>query len=142
MVSKPGGSCAIGSTAVRQAVRLVFDNVTHASAASLDEMIRHVAPDVVFVDPTAATHGRQAFRKIYAQFVTSDAITFKILDWSCSDRTIYVNWTFGTRGKVTNGSYVAWEGVTKLLLNKDSLIAEEVDNWSAVPAAFAPALRK
>jgi ketosteroid isomerase-like protein len=142
MASKPGGTCTIASGAVRQTIKLVFDNVRNASKASLDEMVHHVAPDVVFMDPTASTRGREAFRKVYDPFITTDAITYKITDWSCSNRTIYMDWIFGTKGKVTNDAYVEWEGVSKFVLNKDGLIAEEVDNWSTIPPAFLPLLRK
>ena len=61
-----------------------------------------------------ATQGRQEFRKVFAQFMTSDEITYKILDWGCSGRSVYVRWIFGTKGKATNDEYVEWEGASTL----------------------------
>jgi ketosteroid isomerase-like protein len=110
--SEPVGVCKLHKFTPRQIVQLIFDNVTHATEKSLDAMLTHVSADVVFKDPFMATQGREAFRKVFAQFITTDDITYKILDWSCSGRTVYVNWIFGTKGKATHDQYVEWAKTT------------------------------
>jgi ketosteroid isomerase-like protein len=140
--SEPVGVCDLQKSTPRQVVQLVVDNVVHATQKSLDDLLAHVSPDVVFKDPIMATQGREAFRKVYEQFITSDDITYKILDWSCSARTIYVSWIFGTKGKATQDQYVEWEGVTKLVVGKDDLITLELDNWNAMPPFLLSHLRQ
>lgn len=86
----------------RQVVELIY---TYFRGGPLSEasmkMSKHVSSDIVFKDPVASTRGWPAYGKVYEQFISADQLYYKILDWLCSGRTVYMNWIFGMRNEHT-----------------------------------------
>lgn len=135
------GKCELQPATPRRIVEVIYNNVVNTSKQSLDEMAKHVSPDIVFKDPVSSTKGWPAYRKVYEQFITADQLYYKITDWSCSGRTVYFNWVFGMKNEHTSNQYVEFEGVSKLVLDKDERITLNLDNWNEVPPGYATALR-
>ena len=134
-------SCQLQTFTPRQLVELIYKNVVNTSQATLDEMAEHVSRDVVFKDPVTSTRGWEAYRKVYEQFIGADKLYYRIMDWACSGRTVYMNWVFGMQNEHTGNQYVEFEGVSKLLLDENEQLILNYDNWNEVPAGYMPALR-
>jgi hypothetical protein len=135
------GSCELKTFTPRQVVEMIYTNVVRTSQQTLDEMGKHVSPDIVFKDPVSSTRGWPAYRKVYEQFITADQLYYKISDWSCSGRTVYANWVFGMKNEHTGNQYVEFEGVSKLVLDENDRLVLNLDNWNEVPPGYAGALR-
>jgi hypothetical protein len=135
------GRCELRANTPRRIVEMIYTNVVKTSKDTLNDMAKHVSPDVVFKDPVSSTKGWAAYRKIYEQFITADELYYKILDWSCSGRTIYMNWVFGMKNEHTNNQYVEFEGVSKLVLDENERLVINLDNWNEVPPGYAGSLR-
>lgn len=135
------GQCELTTFTPRQVTELIYENVVHTSQQSLDAMGRHIAPDIVFRDPVTSTKGWPAYRKVYEQFISADQLYYRILDWSCSGRTVYIAWVFGMRNEHTSNQYVEFEGVSKLVLDQQDRIVLDLDSWNEVPPGYAGALR-
>jgi hypothetical protein len=135
------GSCELKTFTSRQVVEMIYTNVVRTSPQTLDEMGKHVAPDIVFKDPVSSTRGWPAYRKVYEQFIGADQLYYKILDWSCSGRTVYANWVFGMKNQYTNNQYVEFEGVSKLVLDANDKLVLNLDNWNEIPPGYAGSLR-
>ncbi|HKT73522.1 MAG TPA: nuclear transport factor 2 family protein [Steroidobacteraceae bacterium] len=135
------GVCELKKDTPRQIVTLIYNAVVKTSNETLDEFGKHVSPDVVFKDPVSSTKGWPEYRKGYEQFEKADQLYYKILDWACSGRTIYMNWVFGMKNEYTHNQYVQFEGVSKLVLDKDERVIVNLDNWNEVPPGYAASLR-
>jgi SnoaL-like domain len=122
-------------------VGLIYAAVVKTSKETLDEFGKHVSPDVVFKDPVTSNKGWPEYRKTYEQFMTADQLYYKITDWACSGRTVYMNWVFGMKNEYTHNQYVEFEGVSKLVLDKNEQLVLNLDNWNEVPPGYAGSLR-
>jgi hypothetical protein len=123
-------------------VQLIYNAVVKTSNETLDEFGKHVSPDIVFKDPVTSVKGWPEYRKTYEQFMTADQLYYKILDWSCSGHTIYMNWQFGMKNQYTHDQYVEFEGISKLVLDKNERLVLNLDNWNEVPPGYATSLRR
>ena len=135
------GSCELHAYTPRQVVELIYTNVVKTSRESLDDMEKHVSPDIVFSDPVSAAKGWPAYRKVYEQFIGAEQLYYKIDDWSCSGRTVYIHWVFGMKNQHTSNQYVEFEGVSKMVLDASDRIVLNRDNWNEVPPGYAGSLR-
>jgi len=104
------------------------------SAENLDEMARHIAPNVHFKDPFNDVNSLAHMQAIYADmFEQVSDFTFDIHEQLSAGPVTVITWTLG--GSVMGKSW-AVDGASRLIFNEAGLLTEHVDFWDAAGGLY------